>query len=212
MNKTIRYAIIMLGVLIGGLSASARYTVVDAFKRAPVQVMPLLNDNTRLDLVDYFRAGQEEHMEQNSLGGETRIMQLSSDYMSLQLGECERLDLFLLPTGNDTVIGVIQTLQTPVLDSNFKLYNQQWSRLRGLKEPEISDWLSAAGKKQRQTVEESVGFMLVSYDFDPTTRRLTLTNRTGEWLDEQTAATVKPLLLDSMSYEWIGHGFKKIKK
>jgi hypothetical protein len=211
MNKILRYAIIMLCVLIGGLTASARFTVVDAFKRAPVRVMPLLNDNTRLDLVDYFRAGQADHVEQNSLGGEARITQLSTDYMSLQLGEVERLDMFLLPAGNDTIIGVIQTLQTPVADSNFKLYNQQWSRLRGLDEPEIADWLSAAGKKQRQAVEESVGFMLVSYEFDPTTRRLTLTNHTAEWLDEQTAAAVQLLMLSSMSYEWTGHGFKKTK-
>jgi hypothetical protein len=98
-----------------------------------------------------------------------------------------------------------------VADSNFKLYNQQWSRLRGLDEPEIADWLSAAGKKQRQAVEESVGFMLVSYEFDPTTRRLTLTNHTAEWLDEQTAAAVQLLMLSSMSYEWTGHGFKKTK-
>ena len=210
MNRTIRYVTILICTLIGGLTASARYTVVDAFKRASVPAMPLLTESTRLDMVDYFRAGKEEHTEQNALGGASRITRLDTDYMTLQLGESERIDMFLLPTASDTIIGVIQTLNTPTPDSSLKLYNRNWERLRGLEEPTLADWLSAAGKKQRQAVEQTVGFVLASYAYNPETHRLTLTNHSTEWLDKEAAATITPLMLTEITYEWNRHGFKRI--
>ena len=54
-------------------------------------------------------------------------------------------------------------------------------------------------------------FLLISYDYDPATRTLTMTNNTGTFLSEEVYEIVKPYLLENLRYRWNGKKFEAVK-
>ena len=51
-----RYLIFAI-IALSGLAASAQLTASKAFTSAPSDVFPLLDTNTRMDMVDYYNSG-----------------------------------------------------------------------------------------------------------------------------------------------------------
>lgn len=87
-------------------SAQAQLTAAQAFVAAPRQVFPMLDNNARLDMIDYFNSGMATGTA-NSLKGKSRIAALSTLSMSISMTEASDYQLALLPAGSDTIIAVI---------------------------------------------------------------------------------------------------------
>ena len=63
-------------MLAGALTSMAELTAADAFTSAPQNVFPLLDRNTRLDMVDYVKSGLSTPS-QNSLQGRSAFTELT---------------------------------------------------------------------------------------------------------------------------------------
>lgn len=210
MKKFLR--IIALPVIVAlAPHASAQLTAVQAFNDAPQSVFPLLDKNTRLDMLDYFKADLQ-HESVNALDGGSKITSLEPASLSIKMTDASNVQLFVVPAANDTIIGVITTVLTPVADSSMKLYTRQWKPLdmrKAFKVPVLDDWM--ADKSRSAEVEMAVPFMLVGYLFDPATSTLTLNNNLKGFLSADTYAKIAPLMRDSLSYRWDGSKFAPVK-
>lgn len=195
------------------LTCGAR-SVKDFFVSAPQQVIPLLDKNSRLDMIDYFNSGLGTSTP-NSLGGGSAITTLSADRMNVKLTEGNSMELALVQSGNDTLLVVINTVMTPVPDSKMAVYSPDWNAnvtSRAFVAPTLSDWLTRAGSKRADDVARIVPFMLVQYDFAPETGVLTLTNNTAKFVGDEIYQIVEGLLFPQLVYKWNGNKFEKQKQ
>ena len=195
----------MLCSAASAMAADAR----EAFLSAPARVIPLLPNNTRLDMLDYFNSGLSS-ASSNSMKGQSRILALSDQAISIQLTEASQLDIATLPAGSDTLIAVINTVATPAPDSKLTIFTPGWKSditATAFTRPAVKDWLTAEGKKNAQDVESLVPFMLINYSYDPASATLTLTNNTASFMSDDIYSLVADYLKPQLTYKWNGRKF-----
>lgn len=196
-------------------AARAALTASQAFTTAPQSVFPLLDANTRLDMIDYYNSNLSTPSP-NRLDGRSRITSLSDRVVSIELTPASSCDVIILPAAaGESLIAVISTVATPAHDSHISFYGRDWKEIPTAKifeKPLLADWLTGEGQKNRSDVETMVPFLLISYAWDPSANVLTLTNNTGEFLNDDIYTFVKDYMLPSISYNWDGRKFSKIKK
>lgn len=194
-------------------ATAADPAVVEAFKSAPKTVIPLLNQSTRLDMLDYFNSDLETPSE-NLINGKSRITAITERTISIELTPASTLQIIALPAANKEYVALISTLATPAPDSKMTIYTDDWKQNvtdRLFRAPEISDWLTPEGRKKVDRVEMALPFMLVSYGFDPATQTLTLTNNSSSFLASEVYEDIEPLMLKELVYRWNGKKFEAAK-
>lgn len=188
--------------------------VAAAFASAPRTVFPLLDTNTRLDMVDYFRSGMSTPS-QNALEGKSQITELEPNYLSVKMTDSSTAQLVLLNDGKQGVAAIINTVATPGLDSSMRFYlydkvNDKWgapATKAYFTRPGWKEWMTPEGKSHQDEVEAQVPFMLVSYKYDPSTRELVLTNNLSKFLDKDIYDSISSYLLPQLVYTWNGGKF-----
>lgn len=211
MKKTILLTVAT--IILTALSAVGQLTARKAFTEAPAKIIPLLDRNTRLDMLDYFDAGIERASD-NALKGKSQINSLSDNAISVKITDASTIDIIILPAGSDSLIAVINTVATPAPDSKLTVYSRNWeSNLTPstFAKPALKDWLSAEGRKNSNEVESLVPFLLIGYSYNPSTATLTLTNNTASFLSPDIYTMVEPFLLPELKYNWNGRKFNPAK-
>lgn len=182
----------------------------DVFVGAPREIMPLLDKNSRLDMVDYFNSGLTTPSK-NLFDGKARVTALQPETISLQTSGAESYTIAVLPVGKSFVIAVIQTLAMPEPDSNIKFYDAKWRQLDGsryMKAPVMADWLTGAGRKNRKAVDDTVPFVTAEYVYDAATGQLTVTQQLERTLGKDAYAGIKEYVKPQLTYSWKGGKFK----
>ena len=210
MKKVIPAIILALIALCRPACAIGQLTVSEAFVSAPTSVFPLLDDMTRLDMLDYFNSAMTT-ASTNSLEGQSRITLLEPRKAMIEMTNSSVYELDLLLTSkSDTLITVISTVSTPAHDSQLAVYSSDWSKNvtdQVFEKPSLDDWLTTDGKANRGDVEALVPFLLIGYTFDPESEILVLTNNTKEFLSTDIYDIVAPFLNQQLKYKWNGKKF-----
>lgn len=198
----------LAAALLAAAKVQAR-TPLDFFK-APEAKLPLLENTTRLDMADYFESGMSVDSK-NLVDDPVRILGADSTSMKFRDSSLTESALSLLTTGPDTLLVLTQTIRMPQLDGRVQVYDKSWQPLADGTMPDYSldDWLTEAGKADRDEVESRLPFILATPAFDPATRRLTWTNTMMSMLaGDEMAADVAKWLRPAISYSWNGKKFK----
>ena len=184
-------------------------TATEAFTTAPNTVFPLLEKNTRLDMVDYFNSGLAS-ASSNKLDGKTSITLLSDSDIRFTMSSSSAYQIAILPSKDGDIIALIETVATPAPDSNISFYTAEWSSIDKplFNEPGVSYWLTADGRDNSSMVESLVPFMLVSYNYDPATKSLILRNNVKQFLGEEMYSMIDGYLCDTLVYTWNGKRFE----
>ncbi len=191
----------------------AQLTASEAFTSAPNSVFPLLDSNTRLDMVDYYNNGLSTPSS-NSLNGQSAITSMTDKALTVKMTDSSTSQIIVLGDGADSVIGVISTVATPGLDSKISFFDNKWNPLpadRFFTVPSLKAWLSDEGKGNEAEVTMQVPFMLASYSYDPTTGTLTATNNLSTFLDSDIYSIISQYLRDKLVYTWNGKKFSPVK-
>lgn len=193
----------------------AQLTADRAFVTAPKAVLPMLDNTTRLDMLDYHSSGMDVKST-NALRGKSAIKTLTPEAVTIEMTDVSDYMIAVLPpkNGSDTLIAVISTMATPAPDSKFTVYSSDWSRAvtpQVFVRPSLRDWLTDSGRQNASEVEDMVPFLLVSYTYDPASRILTLTNNTEQFLSPEVYSIVDDYLKPQMQYMWNGRKFEPRK-
>lgn len=184
-------------------------TADKCFTAAPTTIFDLLDSNTRLDMLDYFRAGVSKPSI-NSMDGECMVLDEEPESLIFQGGTDTTYQIFVLnPTGLH-VIGVIETINTPIPDSSVKFYNTRWQPLDDiLPTPGIADWTTA---KDTSDAEQALPFVMASYRYDPATGNLTMTQNMDRYFVPSDTPAVLSQIRPTLTYHWDGKKFKPVKQ
>ncbi len=201
--------ILSIAVLLGSLTGMAQTEAADLFTSAPQGIFPLLDQNTRLDMVDYFKNNMSK-ASQNALGGRSMITELTPESVTVKMTDSSAIQLVSLKGSKGNIIAVISTVATPGLDSSIKFYDADWAPLPAEKiftKPGWKEWLTDSGRANEDEVTMQVPFMLASYRLDPSTSRLTLTNNLSKFLDKEIYDDISSYLRPELTYVWTGKNF-----
>lgn len=208
--KFSRIFVVALMLLLGVGAAFAQLSASRAFAEAPQTVFPLLDHNTRLDMIDYFNSGMAT-ASKNALDGKSRITSLTPEKVEISMTDASTYELAVIPTAEgDSVIALITTVATPAPDSQMAIFSKDWSdNLTNaiFSKPALADWLTEEGKDNIGEVEGIVPFLLISYTYNPDTKQLVLTNNTAKFVSPELYEMVEPSLRKMMVFSWNGKKF-----
>ncbi len=193
---------------------SAQSNITSVFSNAPRSIFPMLDTNTRLDMIDYYNSSNNKGAS-NTLGGISRVTSIKPERIDIAMTDATTYSLCLIPTSSDTIIALITTVSTPATDSKISFYQSDWMPLAAAEifnKPNFEDWLTVDGKKNREEVESTVPFMLTAYDYDTDSLTLTITNNTGSFMPEEIYEIVADYLYPTLSYKFNGKKFVKQTK
>lgn len=182
----------------------------EAFINAPKSVFPLLDQLTKLDMVDYYNNAMSTPST-NALAGKSRITLLNPRKLTVEMTNSSTYELDLLTTNQgDTFIALISTVATPAHDSQLAVYSHDWNNNiteQVFEKPVLDDWLTSEGKNNKGDVEVLVPFLLIGYTYNPETSTLLLTNNTKEFLSSDIYDIVAPYFHSTLEYKWNGKKF-----
>ena len=190
-------------------------TAADFFYRAPVTVASGLSDISRLDMVDYFNSGSTVKNE-NRLGTKVGLKAMRDDLIAWQDDDSVMTTIAVLPAAKgDTLLMVIRTVQTPFADSEIMAYDSRWQPVAGKKvipQPQLKDWMTSSDRTVASEVQDALQFMLVTAEYDPAERILTLINRTADYFVPSDRPAALAHLKNELRYQWNGSTFKPVGK
>lgn len=201
--------LLSLTLLAATLTAGAQLTSSGAFTSAPAKVFPLLDNMTRLDMVDYFNSGMSTGSD-NKLSGKSMITELTPEAMTIKMTDSSTDQIVVLQNGSAPIIALITTVATPGLDSSISFYDDSWNPLpegNFFSRPDWKQWLTPEGAPNEAVVQMQVPFMLASYVYDPATGVLTVTNNLPQFLDKEVYDDISTYLYPSLTYSWNGKKF-----
>lgn len=204
--------LLTLALALASLGAMAQ-TAADLFTSAPQNIFPLLDRNTRLDMVDYYKNGMTTPS-QNQLDGRSAITEMTPESITVKMTDSSAIQLVELKGSKGNVIALISTVATPGLDSTIKFFDTDWQPLPTesyFTKPGWKEWLTDSGRQNEMDVTMQVPFMLASYRIDPSTSTLTLTNNLNKFLDKDLYDDIASYLNPLLTYTWTGKGFKVSK-
>lgn len=201
--------LLTLALMGAALTGMAQTSAADLFTSAPQNVFPLLDQNTRLDMVDYYKNGMSTPS-QNSLDGRSLITEMTLASLTVKMTDSSAMQIMELKGSKGTVVALISTVATPGLDSNIKFFDSDWKPLPTesyFVKPGWKEWLTDSGRQNQDEVTMQVPFMLASYRIDPESGTLTLTNNLSHFLDKALYDDLSSYLRPQLVYLWNGKNY-----
>lgn len=127
-------------------SGAVCQSVDSVFAQMPLEVLPLLERNSRLDMLDLYNYKIQAKAE-NVFGGSSVLLAKTEDYLRLRLTEVSHWELKCLPLGEDRIYVCVHSLRSGATDSRITLYTSDWKTMEpvtGFDCPPLQDFWQPA--------------------------------------------------------------------
>lgn len=201
---------LILSLLLALLPLTGRAVNIDTlFAHVPPAVLDLLDQTSRLDLLDLYNHGMEARAE-NIYGGQSQMTEKTASSLTLRLTDVSTWQLRLLPDGRDTLIACIHSVTAGATGSQLKLYNRHWQRVNNaVPSPALALFLKAPSPTLSATTLSIARTMLRSAPVQmkwEKTRNLLVCTISTESLPDEDQQRVAPCLRP-LHYLWEGGRF-----
>lgn len=225
MTRTLKVLATILTALAGLTGASAKTLTPDtisatrAFISLPQSVCPVLNEDNRLTMVDYFRAGMDKHTE-NFLNGESWLTALTDNYAEARLTEVSRLQIRTLPLSKGgQIVAVSYTVANDDVapDSELFFFDAQMNLIETkkiIKLPVLENFFTIprGSLTSMKEIRQMIPFITIEYTLSADSTTLTARLTLGENIDRDDLKIIKLFLHDTVSYRWDGSRYRLIKR
>ena len=188
-------------------------TIRDFFAAEPDDILMLVPHTARLDMLDYYDSGQKVEMT-NKLGTGTQLESVDSTYIRLRTSNKRIIEMLMLQySKRDTIIAVIETVLTPVPDSQIRFYNSNWVELTSIKPikkmPSLDDFfLPSTSKAKRKELLDRLPFAMLEMTFTGNSHdTLTVRHNLDKFLSKEEYKLFQPYVRTSRSYTIHGAKF-----
>lgn len=187
-------------------------TIKDFFVSEPGEVLQLLSQRTKMDMIDYLNEGRMVDVV-NNLDETSHFNKVTDNYMSIQVTAGTAVELLLMPMSKkDTVIVAVTTVELPSTDSRIQFFSTDWSQLHVkdyIKVPSMKDFIfiPKGDKTKKETILESIEFPIISYSIN--SEKNTIISRHGlkKYMSKDDYERIAPYLRDSIELKRKGKQF-----
>lgn len=186
-----------------GVKESGSLTASKVFAEIPLEVLDMIRPSTRLDMLDYYSQADSLIIAQDALGGESRLLQVTDDYLKVSVTPVSTLEIKLLPYKKDMII---MTLYTVADDTVIRFLDSDLNSLpteKFLISPNLKDFfnLKSSGISDSE-LKEKIPFESVVYCSGPGETPLTAKFTTLSVLSKEDRDILTPLLIPSLTSIW----------
>ena len=210
--ENVKFIIAAILASLMALQANAR-NVGDFFASESGDIFLPIKHDTRLDMLDYYNAGQKMPMP-NNFGGKSEIDTVAGDYMKIKMSDSRSIELLMAASKRDTVIYIVTTYALPAPDSQVATYDRNWNTLdtdKYFKQPQLKDFINIpkGDKSKREDVASAARFDTFLYSTDPQTKSIVARPTVKGHMSIEAYDYIKPYLADSIVYKLKGNKFKR---
>lgn len=177
------------------------------FIEMPDTLLPLLTDNDRRDMIDFWDARMSTSVV-NRLDGKSRITALTDDFLSVELSRSSSMQIKMLNVeGGDTLLCIVNTVGAEAYDSRIHFYNSRWERVDGLKfaMPSIVDFFFPSDSVDKALAVSDIYLVKLSLSADSDSLKAEYTMPL--YMSRSDSARVAPQLRP-LYYRWTGKRFE----
>lgn len=202
-----------LMILMGGAFDLVARTIKDVFVSEPGNVLQLLSQRTKLDMIDYLNEGRMVDVK-NEHDGVSHFNKVTDNYMSIQLTGNTKVELLLVSiTQKDSVVVAVTTVKLPSEDSRIEFFTPDWKKIdaeKHIKAPTMKDFIviPKGDKMKKAIVLDKIEFPIISYTINPESNTIIARHGLKEYMSKEDYERVAPYLTDSIELRLKGKTFK----
>ena len=208
MNRRI-FAILLLSVVMAGVVRAE--DLRSLFINMPDSIMPALTKSERMDFLDYMDSNMKARV-QNKLGGESEMIELKEDMLSVRTSQSGRMDMVLFPYKKGTnLICIIKTVTAQYDDSRLTFYNEDWTPVGSkslIELPQFDDYLTREALKSDSLDVFKKQSMLRLQSVTPVDGALEFRYTSLDYIGEDAGKYRSWLKPEPLRYIWNGKRFK----
>ena len=200
-------------VAIAGMQAR---TVGDIFVASTDDALNVIPQNDRAEMLAYLREAGRVVPTETAYGEEAVLLRATDNYLKVRMSCASQIEMLMLTHKRDTVVLVVQTVETLAPDSRIMAIDTEGAPLpleRVFKEPQMKDFVrvTKGTKKKREDVLKSVRFPLISYTVNDSAMTLTARQNLKDFMSADDYAEIAPYLTDSLTFRAKGTRLKPLK-
>lgn len=203
MNNSLR--ILAAAAAVAATVAAGARDIRDFFTEAPPQETGVvLTKSARLDMLDYFNSNLTTPTT-NELGGRSRITALSPNSIEVDISGNTKIQMALVPLKKDTLVAIVETVNTPVPDSSVRLYTTDWTAVP----VDMPVWTDFVPKKKRRMAEvaDAPDLTFTTAVFDPARNLFVFTDRSREYYPAVDVPAALSLMQPEITMKFDGRKF-----
>lgn len=177
------------------------------FIEMPDTLLPLLTNNDRRDMIDFWDARMSTPVV-NRLDGKSRITELTNDFLSVELSRSSSMQIKMLKNvAGDTLLCIVNTVGAEAYDSRIHFYNSRWERVDGSKftMPSIADFFLPSDSVGKALEVSDIYLVKLSLKADNDSLKAEYTMPL--YMSRSDSARVAPQLR-LLFYRWTGKRFE----
>ena len=210
--KAIMIAVLAM-VAIAGMQAR---TVGDIFVASTDDALNVIPQNDRAEMLAYLREAGRVVPTETAYGEEAVLLRATDNYLKVRMSCASQIEMLMLTHKRDTVVLVVETVETPAPDSRIMAIDTEGAPLpldRVFKEPQMKDFVrvTKGTKKKREDVLKGVRFPLISYTVNDSAMTLTARQHLKDFMSADDYAEIAPYLTDSLTFRAKGTRLKPLK-
>lgn len=208
---------IMIAVLaMVAFAASQARTVGDIFVASTDDALNVIPQNNRAEMLAYLREAGRVVPTETAYGEEATLLRATDNYLKVRMSCASQIEMLMLTHKRDTVVLVVETVETPAPDSRIMAIDTEGTPLpldRVFKVPQMKDFVrvTKGTKKKREDVLKSVRFPLISYTVNDSAMTLTARQNLKDFMSADDYAEIAPYLADSITYRATGTRLKPVR-
>ena len=186
-----------------------------AFLEMPAMVLDLIPKDTRGDMLIYFD-NDSIWEAQNALDGRSKLMEVTPDYLKVNVTSVSQLQLKVLHGKKGDVVMSIYTVGTEdggTIDSDIRFFDTSMSELDGSKYlsiPQLKDFFEfpKGSSTKMSDIEEMMPFYTLMADASPESEEITMTLTPDGFLSVEDMNLVRLFMKPTLKYSWDGNKMK----
>lgn len=191
--------------------------IPEIFIDLPNDILELIPQRTRRDMVDYMIYADSIWDAPNNLNGISRLIELSSHYAKVEVTDVSTMEMKLLNTKKAPIVALAYTIRGEAADSKLLFLDtipNQISNKKLFKEPKLKDFfnLPKGSLTTIKEIEQMIGFSTVEYSLNPKDCTLTARLTIDKHINQDDYNIIRLFLIDKLVYEWNGKKFVKRKQ
>ena len=210
MKQTIRYNIVMWGMLMLCLLTANAQQAKQYFVAMPDSILPLLTEINRADCIDFLESNMRAIVT-NRLDGKSEMTTLADNYIAMKISEQSSWQMKMLALNDSTqIICTVFTACAPACDSHIKFYTTQWEPL-SLADyiqtmPTLNDYLPQLVETdydiQTLNAVKQADLLLIKMQLSADDNTLVCLFDTPQYMEKGAAQKLMPLLQEPIVYTW----------
>lgn len=137
MIKSVRFTVLLFLIAAAHASTNAQVLMRDMLAKMPVELMPQLTLNNRLDMIDFAEAKMESRIT-DKFDTSVTLDTLSAAYLHMTTSSRSEVSMLML----DTMVCVVTTVKAPAADSSIRFYDLNWQPVdREVERPAVDAFL-----------------------------------------------------------------------